>query len=884
MPSSAASASERASLTALRAALGEASADGFAGVADPELGPRLRTLVAALLGSMGADSGAASPPDAPQWLELSDALAPFDGLGRQDRSVVVAKAMRLSMSWVAQDTPAPGRKRSTRRMVAVGAARVTPQPEAKATKKTSAKKTSAKKTSAKKTSAKKTSAKKTSAKKTSAKKTSAKKTVTPAVSEPPDDDFPVAPACDVLSGVGPTIASKLAARGLHTLEDLAYTLPTRYYDLRSPQGVEDVADGETAVVHGTIVSFKQGFFSRRYMATLEVETETGCGVQARWFHRGGLGNRVETGDAVTLVGPVKRFRDRPSMVHPDVYTPDSPPPAIMVKYPVVDGMGPKVLARSCARALQHGRDHGWLIDILPADIAETHGLPPLSDALAALHEPEAALSEAEVVALAEARSPAHRRLAFEEFFLLQLSLARHRDEYCRGRAGLVVPEDAWDRERLRACLPFEPTGGQWTAIEDLARDMHAGEPMLRLLQGDVGSGKTAVAFAAALAVAEAGGQTAFMAPTEILAEQHLKTLTPWCERAGLKVALLTGAVGRAERMTMLSLLAAGKFDILVGTHALIVGDVNFAQLSLAIVDEQHRFGVEQRATLRDKGDAPHLLVMTATPIPRTLALSAYGELEVSVIDEMPPGRTPPVTRVYHGKPGLTRARSVLVGAVGRGNKAFVVCPLVEASEAVQASDVEATAATLAAMLPEHRVSFVHGRMSSADKEAVMESFRLGEAQVLVATTVIEVGVDVPDARLILIEHAERFGLSQLHQLRGRVGRGGGPCACLVHTAAGKGSETAARLSILAQTHDGFVVAERDLALRGPGEMFGTRQAGVPRLRFSGFGGEGTRMLVAARTAAKALVAVDPDLEGHPQLRTALSRREAAAPIYSGDAG
>lgn len=810
-------ATERAGISALRAAVADASADGFANVTQTQVGPRLRAAVADLVQVR---------PDDADLSALAASLDGFDRLGRQDRSVIVARAQRVCLTWAMAD-PAPKKpRRPDKRAPAVGAER------------------------------------------------------TPA----PATQTCAAPPCDVLKGIGPSIAKKLALRGVLTLEDLAYTLPTQYRDLRSMPGPTEVDEGEVAVVHGTITSFRQGYFNRRYMATLEVQPEAGDVIQARWFHRGGLGDRVKVGADITLVGPVKTFRDRPSMVHPDVYSPEVPPPPVSVKYPVVEGIGPKALARACRSAVAHGREHGWLVDVLPPAIAQEHGLPRLVEALTHLHEPDESLSTEEVAALAEARSPAHRRLAFEEFFLLQLSLARRRDDYCRGRSAMVVPDDAWDRERLRACLPFEPTSGQWGAIDDLAADLAAGPPMLRLLQGDVGSGKTAVAFAAALAVAKSGGQTALMAPTEILAEQHLRTLRPWCEAAGMKVALLTGATGKGERQTLLSLLSAGRIDLLLGTHALLVGDVTFARLGLAVVDEQHRFGVEQRATLRDKGERPHLLVMTATPIPRTLALSAYGELEVSIIDAMPPGRTPPVTRLYHGAAGLKRARSVLQGAVKRGSKAFVVCPLVEASEMVEASDVAATAEAVAAMLPEHRVVVVHGRMPPEEKDAVMTEFRDGVADVLVATTVIEVGVDVPDARLILVEHSERFGLSQLHQLRGRVGRGGGPCACLVHTASGPKSETGQRLAVLAETHDGFVVAERDLALRGPGEMFGTRQAGVPRLRFAGFGGEGTRMLVAARSAAQGLVADDPQLSEYPPLAQALARREGAAPIFSGDAG
>jgi ATP-dependent DNA helicase RecG len=303
-----------------------------------------------------------------------------------------------------------------------------------------------------------------------------------------------------------------------------------------------------------------------------------------------------------------------------------------------------------------------------------------------------------------------------------------------------------------------------------------------------------------------------------------------------------------------------------------------------VVDEQHRFGVEQRALLRAKGERPHLLVMTATPIPRTLALTAYGELEVSIIDELPPGREPPVTRLLAGAPALARARATVAKAVARGAQAFVVCPLVEASEVLDASHVEATAAALRALLPETGIGVVHGRMTGEAKDAVMRSFREGALGVLVATTVIEVGVDVPGARAILVEHAERFGLAQLHQLRGRVGRGGGASLCLIHTAHGPASDSAQRLGVLTETTDGFAVAEHDLALRGPGEIFGTRQAGVPRLRFLGFAGDGTRMLVQARQAAQALLDEDPELRRHPRLRAAIEQREQDAPVYSADSG
>ncbi|MCA9708810.1 MAG: DEAD/DEAH box helicase, partial [Myxococcales bacterium] len=598
----------------------------------------------------------------------------------------------------------------------------------------------------------------------------------------------------------------------------------------------------------------------------------------------GLAQRLALGTRVVVVGPVRPFRGKISMVHPEVYPADDPPPPIAVRYPVVEGVGARTVSGLCRKALVRLLETDALEDLLPPALARQHRLPPLNEALRLLHDPPASLTPDEVRVLDQGRSPAHRRLAFGELFLLQLLLLRRRSRWCADQAAFVTPHDAFEREVLRACLPFEPTAAQWRVIDEIERDMASGRPMLRLLQGDVGSGKTAVAFAAVRAVVTAGGQAALMAPTEILAEQHLRTLSPWCEAAGVRLALLTGAMPKGQRSSLLALLAAGQIDLVVGTHALLVDDVHFAGLGLVVVDEQHRFGVEQRALLRAKGHRPHLLVMTATPIPRTLALTAYGELEVSLIDQLPPGREPPVTRLLAGKPALGRARATLAKAVRRGAQAFVVCPLVEASEAIEATDVEATAAAIRQLLPDLEVGVVHGRMAPEDKDAVMEAFRSGRCHVLVATTVIEVGVDVPGARAILVEHAERFGLAQLHQLRGRIGRGGGASLCLVHTAGGPQSESAQRLEVLTRTADGFAVAEHDLAQRGPGEIFGTRQAGVPRLRFLGFAGEGPHMLLQARAAAQALLDADPWLHGHPRLRDAIEQRERDAPVYSADAG
>ncbi len=771
-----------------------------------------------------------------------------------------------------------------------------------AAKKTATKKTATKKTAAKKTAAKKTAAKKTATKKTAAKKTAAKKTATKKIAEGDDGHLltgaemslaerlaAAAERLTSLPGIGRKTAEKLVARGIESVEDLAFLLPKRYEDRRRKRRLDEVVDGEFAVVEATIRSFRQGYFRGRFLATLEVEQEREEGppltLKARWFHRvGGLPQRIETGKQICLIGAIKWFRGECSMVHPEARDPDDPGPSIAVRYPDVEGIGQGSLARYCRGALARLREEGF-VDALPEELAREHGLPGQLEALERLHLPPEGATDEEVRALQGGSSAAHRRLAFDEFFFLQLALLRRRQEWCGSPVSIApLPEAVGDRERLRACIPFEPTGAQWRSISEIEQDMTSGRPMLRLLQGDVGAGKTVVAFAACLGIIAAGGQAAIMAPTEILAEQHLRTLTGWCKAAGVRIALLTGATRRASRATTLALLAAGELDLVVGTHALIVEDVIFRQLGLVVIDEQHRFGVEQRALLRDKGLAPHLLVMTATPIPRSLALTAYGELDVSLLDEMPPGRIAPETVLHSGKSGLDRARLNLTRRIAAGLQGFVVCPLVEASEAIDVTHVEETAAALREMVPGVEVAVIHGRMISRDKEAVMDRFRAGEVRILVATTVIEVGVDVPGARVILIEHAERFGLAQLHQLRGRVGRGQEASWCVLHTAASRNSESAERLKVMVDTCDGFQVAERDLELRGPGEIFGTRQAGVPRLRYYGFAGEGLHLLVAARNAAQRLLDGDPELTEHPQVGRELNRRLAVQAVYSADAG
>jgi ATP-dependent DNA helicase RecG len=441
-------------------------------------------------------------------------------------------------------------------------------------------------------------------------------------------------------------------------------------------------------------------------------------------------------------------------------------------------------------------------------------------------------------------------------------------------------------DEIARALPFAPTGAQRRAFAEVGGDLARDVPMNRLLQGDVGSGKTAVVFAAALQVARAGGQTAVMAPTELLAEQHERTLGAWSARVGLRTAVLTASTPRGVRQSLLSLLAAGQIDLVVGTHALLSEGVGFSRLGLVVIDEQHRFGVAQRVRLRDKtaGGAPHLLVATATPIPRTLALTAYGDLDVTVLDELPPGRTPVATELVTGARGRERAKKAIEKCVAAGDRAYIVCPLVEPSveEGIDWRDATTTADELRARLPDGTVELVHGRLGADERDAAMSRFRRGDARVLVATTVIEVGVDVPEATLMVIEDADHFGLAQLHQLRGRVGRGAKPGRCIL-VARGKSTDDGvARTSAMVETTDGFVIAERDLELRGPGELLGAKQAGLPRLRFGDIR-QHTALLLEARAAAEAVLADDPGLQrpDHAGLLDALSRRQTAYGAESG---
>jgi len=639
-------------------------------------------------------------------------------------------------------------------------------------------------------------------------------------------------AVQFVKGIGPQRAEALQKLGVRTVEDLLFHLPLRYEDRRAFARISALRPGQRVSVAGEIVA--AGLRRARRMTLYEVRIEDGSGrLKALWFNQPYLKDTLVKGKRVVLFGTVERdaYAGRQIMMtSPEAEILEVEDEGVHTGrlVPVYEKLGPltgKALRRILARVV--GDLPAALAEPLPDDVREALGVLPRREAFVRVHHPG---EEAVEGILNQARDPGHVRLILEEFFLFQLGLAARRRTLRGSAKGIAFTISDHTRDAVKKILPFPLTGAQKRVLREIADDMRLPHPMNRLVQGDVGSGKTLVGLLAMMVAVEAGYQAAFMAPTEILAEQHFLTFKRLLGRTGCRVALFTGARKTKERKAALAGLAAGEIQIAVGTHALIQTGVVFQRLGLAVVDEQHRFGVLQREDLRKKGYGADVLVMTATPIPRTLALTAYGDLDVSVVDEKPPGRTPVRTllRAATERRGIV---DLVRREVASGRQAYVVYPLIEESEKLE--DVRAAtvmAAEWEAALPGVRVGLLHGRLKGPEKEAVMAAFTTGETQVLVATTVIEVGVDVPNATVMVIEHAERFGLAQLHQLRGRVGRGahGSTCVLVAH---GRLSEVAReRLEVLARSEDGFLIAEKDLEIRGPGEFFGTRQSGLPAFR------------------------------------------------------
>jgi len=633
--------------------------------------------------------------------------------------------------------------------------------------------------------------------------------------------------------VGPRLAEKLRRLELHTVQDLLFHLPLRYEDRGTVRPIGSLRPGDHALVEGQ-VDLAEVARGKRNRLLVRISDGTGA-LTLTFFHFYATQlNQFRAGIRLRAFGEVRPGPVTLSMTHPEYRLADedaAPEESGLVPvYPATEGLNQTQLRRLVRDALGLAQAPGALADLLPAEILAQQGLPSLLEALNLIHCPPA---DEPLAPLLEGRHPALRRLVFEELLAHHLSMRRLRQAMRdRARAPALAPSGELV-ERFLAALPFALTGAQRRVDAEVARDMNSEQAMLRLVQGDVGSGKTVVAALAALRAVEAGWQAAIMAPTELLAEQHFRNFSQWLAPLGIEVAWLSGRVTGKRREEMLAAIAEGRAQVAVGTHALFQETVVFHRLGLVVVDEQHRFGVHQRLALREKGERdgvqPHQLIMTATPIPRTLAMTAYADLDVSAIDELPPGRTPVSTVAVSAARRDEVLERVRV-ACREGRQAYWVCTLIEESELLQAEAAEATAQRLTEALPELRVGLVHGRMKAADKEAVMAAFSRRDLDLLVATTVIEVGVDVPNASLMIIENPERLGLSQLHQLRGRVGRGAVQSSCVLMYQPPLSEHARQRLGILRETNDGFEVARRDLELRGPGEFLGTRQTGELRYR------------------------------------------------------
>ena len=653
-----------------------------------------------------------------------------------------------------------------------------------------------------------------------------------------------------LKGVGPKTAERFEKLGILTLSDLLCHYPRRYLDFSKPYSIAEAPSDTECVVKAEVFAKPGGRIlpGGRRMERITAGDDVSS-LEVTWFNNPYVVQKLELGQKYYFQGIVTGGMLRRQMVNPQVRTDaqvaSSPFEAV---YPQTEGLTSSAIAKCVRQLLPHVE---LLPDPLPPGMLKKYRLLPKADAVRAIHCPA---SEEEAFA-------ARRRLIYEELLVLQLGIGRMKNH---GAASTGAPMKKADASPFWDALPFSPTGAQRRAVEEILTDMAGETSMNRLLQGDVGSGKTLVAAAAIWACIRAGYQAALLAPTEILASQHAENLNRLLAPFGMRVALLTGGMKAAPRRTTLAAIRDDEADLIVGTHAILSEGVDFARLGLAVVDEQHRFGVRQRGLLAEKAANPHLLVMSATPIPRTLGLLMYGDLDISILDELPPGRKPVKTRCITGK-----KRADLYGfldrEIGAGRQVYIVCPAIEDAGGSGLNAVKSYYEDIAkALLPDRRVGLMHGRLKPKEKAEVMEDFKAGRLDALVSTTVIEVGVDVPNAAVMVVENAERFGLSQLHQLRGRVGRGKHQSYCVL-LSDNRNEETRQRLKILTQTNDGFRLAEEDLRLRGPGDFFGVRQHGLPGLRVADLGCD-AQLLQSAQRAAEALLREDPELARSPALR------------------
>ena len=659
-----------------------------------------------------------------------------------------------------------------------------------------------------------------------------------------------------LRGVGPALADKLAKLGVTQVQDLLFVLPSRYEDRTQISAIGSVRHGMRVVVEGEI-QLTEVVYRRRRQLLCRVADRTGSLTLRFFYFSAAQQANLARGTRIRCFGEVRRGPLGLEIVHPEyrrIGAEAAPLEEVLTPiYPTTEGVPQARLRYLIDLALREAETSG-VRDWIPSELLSKLDLPPLAEALSMMHRPPRDVHLAE---LTSGRHPAQRRLAFEELLAHQLSLRLLRQSI-KADPAEPLRDAAGTEKRLLTSLPFSLTGAQARALADVDRDLAADRPMVRLVQGDVGCGKTVVAAAAAARAVGSGLQAALMAPTELLAEQHAKNFERWFAPLGIDVALVTGSLPARTRRSALECVASGEIKLVVGTHALFQESMEFQRLGLVIVDEQHRFGVHQRLSLRDKGTRggrmPHQLIMTATPIPRTLAMTAYADLDVSVIDELPPGRTPIRTTVF---PQTRRAEVVerVHAQIKLGRQAYWVCPMIEESEELRYQAAEESAASLAEALPDVQVGLVHGRMPPREKERGMYAFKEGKIGLLVATTVIEVGVDVPNATLMVIENAERMGLAQLHQLRGRVGRGAHESDCVLLYGDTLSEVARARLKAIRETNDGFEIARRDLELRGPGELLGTRQTGLADMRIADLMRD-SDLLPSVQSAAETLLKQD----------------------------
>ncbi len=687
---------------------------------------------------------------------------------------------------------------------------------------------------------------------------------------------------ETIRGVGPRLVEKFSKLGLNTVEDALYTLPFRYEDRRTIRKISQLRNGCQEVFFGEILAAGETMTSRNRKKMFEVIVGDGSGqIVLKWFRyrRDWHKKHFAIGKKAFFIGEVKRYGAIREVHHPDAEFADgeggmeqliaSDPlnyGRILPVYPLTEGLHQKTARKIWKEVVDHFAP--YLVSSIPEEIQKRRRLMPLQAAMRQVHWPD---NDSDIDQLNRTLDSGHRTLVYDEFFYLELGLALKRRGIVLEKGIPFTVEHRYTKP-LAAMLPFRLTNAQRRVLGEIKLDLMQPHPMNRLIQGDVGSGKTIVALMAALVAIENDTQVAIVAPTEILAEQHFLNFRHWLDRLGLKVVLLSGSMTAKEKREAVEMIRQGAAHLVVGTHAVLQEGVEFERLGLGIIDEQHRFGVKQRGVLKKKGQSPHVLVMTATPIPRTLSLTLYGDLALSVIDELPPGRTPIVTRIVMER-SREREYSFIRTELNAGRQGYIVYPLVEESEKTDLRAASEGAEHLAAAFPDHTIGLIHGRMKADEKEAVMQNFKDGRIDILVSTTVIEVGIDVPNATIMMIEHAERFGLAQLHQLRGRVGRGSAKSTCLLLRSDRCSEDGLRRLQVMTETTDGFRIAEADLEIRGPGEFLGTRQSGMPDFRVANLLRDG-RILEEAREDAFAL-ANDPEFLAdmkYVQLRQVLLQR------------